>query len=119
MSKPREFWISNNGGNYVVDFDEPNYVGNKWTVHLIEKSAYEILEAKLSAYEHETETVAELRTKLDKVTLELEFTREYLNPEDTSFRQMCDTFATFTPMQKNKLIDLVSALKNLNEVEND
>jgi len=31
MSEPREFWM-----------------GNKWTVHLIEKSAYEILEAKLA-----------------------------------------------------------------------
>ena len=66
----------------------------------------------------ETETVAELRAKLDKVTLELEFTRQYLNPEDTSFRQMCDTFATFTPMQKNRLIDLASALKNVSLAEN-
>jgi hypothetical protein len=24
-------WISNNGGNLVIDWDEPKYVGNKWT----------------------------------------------------------------------------------------
>jgi len=50
-----------------------------------------------------------------KLRLELEFTRKYLDPADTSFRSMMDTFATLPPDKKDKLIDLARSLARLAE----
>ena len=102
--KPKRSAVTNEADNIIFEYSRPYSTidsENLYFAACVYQAAY-----------------IELQAKLDKVTLELEFTREYLNPEDTSFRQMCDTFATFTPIQKNRLIDLASALKNVSLAEN-
>ena len=62
MRAPREFWISNLGGKYVVDFDEPNYIKDAKTYHVIEYRAFQDLQAQ----------VASLRSACDKLAAALE-----------------------------------------------
>lgn len=44
-----------------------------------------------------------------------EFVIEYLNPADTSFRKMIDTFRNLPKDQQDKLIDLTKSLAALSE----
>ena len=53
---------------------------------------------------------AELKAKVEHTELELEFTKKYLDPADTSFRQMIDSFAELSEDDKEKLINLAESL---------
>jgi hypothetical protein len=55
--------------------------------------------------------------KVEELQLELEFTKAYLNPADTSFRNMMDTFHELSAEQKDKLIDLSRSLARLAEAK--
>jgi hypothetical protein len=55
----------------------------------------------------------EANAEIEKLKLEVEFTREYLNPKDTSFRDMMDTFRTLPDDKKDKLIALSKSLADL------
>jgi hypothetical protein len=55
--------------------------------------------------------------KVEELQLELDFTKAYLNPADTSFRDMMDTFHELSAEQKDKLIDLSRSLARLAEAK--
>lgn len=59
--------------------------------------------------------IEELRTKLERATLERDFIKEYLNPRDLSFQNMMDAFMEMSPDQKEKMIDLSRSLAALAE----
>lgn len=61
--------------------------------------------------------VLEIFAELDKVKLQLTFVQEYLNPSDTSFRTMIDTFQTLDPSDKDKMIELSKALAAFYEAD--
>ena len=54
--------------------------------------------------------VDELKSKLEKAELEVKFVKEYLNPADTSFKQMIDTFRILPKEKQDKLIKLSQSL---------
>lgn len=51
-----------------------------------------------------------LKAENEKLKLQLEFTKQYLNPADTSFRGMIDTFNQLSDEQKEKITNLAKAL---------
>lgn len=51
--------------------------------------------------------------KIKKLHLELEFTKQYLDQYNTSFRDMMHTFHKLSSEQKDKLIDLSRSLAAL------
>jgi hypothetical protein len=57
----------------------------------------------------------ELKEALEKCILERDFILEYLNPSDTSFRNMMDDFRQLSKDQKNKLIGLSRSLAAIAE----
>lgn len=62
---------------------------------------------------------AEYEKIIAKLELKLDFTKHYLNPVDTSFRQMIETFRSLSAEQKDSLIDLAGALLKVQESKND
>lgn len=56
-----------------------------------------------------------LREKLRVAELQRDFVIQYLNPSDTSFKTMMDTFKKLPSDKKNKLINLAGSLANLAE----
>ncbi len=54
-----------------------------------------------------------LTAKCAELEMQLEFTKKYLNPEDTSFREMMNTFKELPNDKKDKLIDLARSLAEL------
>ena len=94
--------------------------------HVIEHSAYVQLQAELemavSLHDKWRDKYYDKCTELntaeaenEKLKLELEFTKHYLDPANTSFRTMMDGFRALSPEKKGKLIDLVSSLAALGE----
>lgn len=59
--------------------------------------------------------VALLLPRLEEAELKAKFIEQYLNPADTSFRQMIDTFKSLSEDKKEKLINLTKSLVNMNE----
>lgn len=59
--------------------------------------------------------VALLLPRLEEAKLKAKFIEQYLNPADTSFRQMIDTFKSLSEDKKEKLINLTKSLVNMNE----
>lgn len=66
-----------------------------------------------------TEENTKLKSTIAQLESERDFAIEYLNPADTSFRQMIDTFRTLSKDQQDKLIDLSRSLKALTEKESE
>ncbi len=98
----RSFWINPKTG-YITE-KSPEH-DSKWQkrsgvifdrIHVIEMKYAEHLEAKCAELE-----------------MQLEFTKKYLNPEDTSFREMMNTFKELPEDKKMKLINLASSLAAL------
>lgn len=54
-----------------------------------------------------------LKTENEKLKLQLEFTAQYLNPADTSFRTMIDNFNGLSDVQKEKITNLAKSLADL------
>ncbi|GEM_PF-5322901 len=52
----------------------------------------------------------ENRAEIERLKTELAFTKEYLNPADTSFREMIDAFRVLPKEKQDKLIELSKAL---------
>jgi hypothetical protein len=65
----------------------------------------------------ESSVVKELKKENEELKLQLEFTKQYLNPADTSFRVMMEAFHELSSEQKDKLIDLSRSLANLAEAK--
>jgi hypothetical protein len=99
--KAKEFWIDDrdNGDGYVVHEEEPTHVQCE-VVHVISYDSY-----------------AALQKENEELKLQLEFTKQYFNPEDTSFKNMMDGFRELSDDQKNKLIDLSRSLARLAEAK--
>ena len=57
-----------------------------------------------------------LKEENQRLRGEVEFVKQYLNPADTSFRQMIDTFKCLPKEKQEKLIDLSRSLVNLGGV---
>lgn len=57
--------------------------------------------------------VDRLKSKLEKAELEVKFVKEYLNPADTSFKQMIDAFRVLPKEKQDKLINLSQSLVDL------
>lgn len=55
------------------------------------------------------------KSEISALREQLAFTKEYLNPKDTSFRQMVDNFMTLSNEDKDKIIDLSRAMAALNK----
>lgn len=56
-----------------------------------------------------------LKEENQRLKDELSFTKQYLNPADTSFRQMADSFRDLPRDSQNKLISLCKVLVGMNE----
>lgn len=54
--------------------------------------------------------IEDLKSKLEKAELEVKFVKEYLNPADTSFKQMIDAFRVLPKEKQDKLINLSQSL---------
>lgn len=101
-NEPREFWSNWMSMDESLDEAKDNWPRAEWEDIrcFVEKSAYGKLQAR----------VAELETQL-------EFTKKYLNPADTSFRQMIDAFRSLSKENQEKLIDLSRSLLALKGAE--
>ncbi len=55
--------------------------------------------------------------EIDELKQQLEFTKQYFNPKDTSFQQMIDAFMVLSDEKKNQLIELSQLLLKIKEDE--
>lgn len=97
--KPREFWIDIDDIGFMEAYSY-ELKNNCNTLHVVEHSAYQ---AALD--------------EIEKLRTEIEFVKQYLNPKDTSFRQMIDAFKVLPEDKQDKLIALSKSLADLQESE--
>ena len=97
-----------------IIFDSKNIPCDIAYVEWVLKSDYDALKQLSDAFylkqvqlENQNE---DLKAKLEKAELEVKFVKEYLNPADTSFKQMIDTFRILPKEKQDKLIKLSQSL---------
>lgn len=100
MSEPREFWIDDFLSDKADFVTCVSRAPKTHFIHVIEKSAYDALEARCKKLEEEKA-----------------FIIAYTKPADTSFRDMMDTFSKLPEDKRNKLIDLTRSLAALAQDE--
>jgi hypothetical protein len=95
--------------------NDPEYI------HVIEYAAYAELSKEnefcIMNLKHNADKIIALEKENEELKLQLEFTKAYRNPEDTSFRDMMNTFHELSADQKDKLIDLSRSLARLAETK--
>ena len=62
----------------------------------------------------QSDEIEKLKAENERLKSELAFVQAYLNPKDTSFRQMIDSFKLLPKDKQDKLIDLSRALAAIN-----
>lgn len=57
------------------------------------------------------------RDEIDKLQTQIEFLKQYYNPEDTSVKTMVETFVTLSDEQKQALINLTESLRKMKDAK--
>ncbi len=116
MSKVKHYRLdiyeSNKSGEFETYADMKESEPSRFTY--VKSTDYDALKKDLEivrdSHRRQGQLNDALTAKLEKAELEVKFVKEYLNPADTSFKQMIDAFRSLPKEKQDKLINLSQSL---------